>query len=267
MRWTILLGLTLLAACVRQPGRTGGIVSTNPCADAMLVELAPWDRIAAISHYSKESAQSSISAEVARHFDATSGTAEEVIARRPDLVVTSSFTPAATRAAYARAGLKVLTLDSPTSIAASEAQVMQLADAIHLHARGVAMVRRIELALAKAAPPDAARPSALLYISGNLVSGGGTLLDELLRRTGFHDAAADYGLTHSGTLPLEAIIEHPPAVIMMPDLADRPAALRANVLQYRTHLALFPRNLANCGGPVIGRAAGTLASIRRQVAQ
>ena len=50
MRWTILLGLTLLAACAPQPGRTGGIVSTNPCADAMLVELAPWDRIAAISH-------------------------------------------------------------------------------------------------------------------------------------------------------------------------------------------------------------------------
>ena len=267
MRWTILLGLTLLAACARQPSRTGGIVSTNPCADAMLVELAPWDRINAISHYSKEPAASSISPEVAKHFDATSGTAEEVIARRPDLVVTSSFTPIATRQAYERAGLKVLMLDSPTSVAASEAQVMQLADALHLHARGIAMVRRIELALAEAAPHDAARPSALLYISGNLVSGGGTLLDELLRRTGFHDAATDYGLTHSDTLPLEAIIEHPPEVIMMPDLGDRPAALRANVLQYRTRLALFPRNLANCGGPVIGRAAETLASIHRQVTQ
>ena len=54
---------------------------------------------------------------------------------------------------------------------------------------------------------------------------------------------------------------------MMPDLGDRPAALRANVLQYRSRLALFPRRLANCGGPVIGRAAETLASIRRQVAR
>jgi iron complex transport system substrate-binding protein len=257
--------MLLLAACARQPQRTGGVVSTNPCADAMLVELAPWDRINAISHYSKEPGASSIAAQVATHFDTTSGTAEEVIARRPDLVVTSTFTPMATRQAYERAGLKVLTLDSPTSVAASEAQVMQLADALGLHARGVAMVRRIELALAKAAPPDAARPTALLYLSGNLVSGDGTLLDELMRRTGFHDAAADYGLTHSGTLPLEAIIEHPPDIIMMPDLGDRPAALRANVLQYRTRLALFPRRLGNCGGPVIGRAAETLASIRRQV--
>ena len=267
IRWTILLGLLVLGACAPKPERTGGIVSTNPCADAMLVELAPWDRIAAISHFSKEPAASSIPPDVAKHFAATAGTAEEVIARRPDLVVTSSFTPIATRQAYERAGLKVLTLDSPTSVAASEAQVMRLADALDLHARGVAMVRRIGLALAQAAPKDSARPSALLYLSGNLASGGGTLLDELLRRTGFHDAAADYGLSHTGNLPLEAIIEHPPEVIMMPDLADRPAALRANVLQYRTHLALFPRNLANCGGPVIGRAAETLASIRRQVVQ
>ena len=264
---TILPGLALLAACAPQPARTGGIVSTNPCADAMLVELAPWDRIAAISHYSKNPDTSSIPAEVAKRFDATSGTAEEVIARRPDLVVTSSFTPAATRAAYKRAGLKVVTLDSPTTVAASERQVMQLADALDLHARGIAMVRRIELALARAAPApgDTARPSALLYLSGNLASGGGTLLDELMRRAGLRDAAADYGLRHTGTLPLETIIERPPDLILMPDLSDRPSALRATVLHYRTRIALFPRRLTNCGGPVIGPAVETLAAARRQV--
>jgi iron complex transport system substrate-binding protein len=264
---TILLGLMLLGACAPRGVRTGGIVSTNPCADAMLVELAPWDRINAISHYSKQREETSIPLDVAKNFDATSGTAEEVIARRPDLVVTSSFTPIATRKAYARAGLHVLMLDSPTSVADSERQVMQLADALRLHARGIAMVRRIEIALAKAkpAPGDTARPSALLYLSGNLASGGGTLLDELLRRTGFRDAAADYGLHHTGNLPLEAIIERPPDVILMPSLEDRPSALRADVLQYRTRLALFPRRLENCGGPVIGEAATTLASIRRQI--
>ena len=267
LRGSTFVALLLLGACAPQPERTGGIVSTNPCADAMLVELAPWDRIAAISHYSKEPDASSIAPDVAKHFEATAGTAEEVIARRPDLVVTSSFTPMTTREAYERAGLKVLTLDSPTSVAASEAQVMQLADAIGLHSRGVAMVRRIELALAGAAPPpgDTVRPSALLYLSGNLASGGGTLLDELMRRAGFRDAAVGYGLRNTGNLPLEAIMDRPPDVIMMPDLADRPAALRANVLQYRTHIALFPRRLMNCGGPVIGPAVETLAAIRRQV--
>ncbi|MGN6375481.1 MAG: ABC transporter substrate-binding protein [Sphingomonas sp.] len=262
---TALAALALLAGCAPQPTRTGGIVSTNPCADAMLVALVPWDRIAAISDSSRRPGATSISPEVARRFPAIAGTAEEVIARRPDLVVASSFTPAATLDAYRRAGLQVVTLDMPGTVAASEAQVMKLADAAGLHARGVAMVRRIELALAGAAPApgDDARPAALLYVSGNLVTGGGTLLDELMRRAGLHNAAADFGLQHTGKLPLEDIIERPPDLIMMPDLADRPAALRANVLQYRTHLAVFPQRLINCGGPVIAPAVETLAAIRR----
>ena len=120
MRWAIPL-LLLLAGCA-PPVPRGGIVSTNPCADAILVGLVPPARIAAISHYSHDPAATSLPLEVARRFAVTGGTAEEVIARSPDLVLTSSFTPAATRTAYARAGLRTLILDSPTSIAASIAR-------------------------------------------------------------------------------------------------------------------------------------------------
>src|SRR3546814_18071748 len=93
------------------------------------------------------------------------GTAEEVSALRPDLVVTSTFTPAATRAAYERAGLNVLLLDSPTTIAASKAQILELARAVDRPGRGQAMVNRIDAALAETAPQDGARPPALLYLT------------------------------------------------------------------------------------------------------
>jgi iron complex transport system substrate-binding protein len=289
----ILLLAALLGGCSAEPTSRGGIVSTNPCADQMLVELVPPERIAAISHYSEEAGATSIPLSVARRFRSTAGTAEEVIALRPDLVVTSSFTPVATRDAYKRAGLDVLLLDSPTSVAASERQVMQLADAVGAHSKGIAMVRRIEIALAAASPHPvrvqrssdtiAGRcgqrgfstsreangtgcdPATLLYLSGDLVTGPGTLLDELLRRAGFHDAAPDYGLSHSGNLPLETIIDRPPDLILMPDLASRPAKLRAAVLQYRTRFGLFPRTLIDCGGPTIIPAVETLAAIRRKV--
>lgn len=256
----------LLAGCAPRIVPTGGVVSTDACADAILVELAPWDRIAALSRESSEPAATSITPEVAKHFAMVSGTAQ-VIARRPDLVVISGATPAATREAYHRARLQVLALDPPASVAASEAQVMRLADTLGLHARGIAMVRRIEIALAAAAPPaeDRARPSALLYLAGNRVAGEGSLLDELLRRTGFRNAAGDYGRRGGGTLPVQAIIDAPPDVILMPSPKDRPSALRADVLQYRTHLALFPSELEHCGGPVIGRAVATLAAIRRKI--
>jgi len=262
----VMLALGLLGGCAPRAVRTGGIVSTDPCGDAMLVELAPWDRIAAISRQSSEPAATSIPPEVTKHFSAVGGAAD-VIARRPDLVVIGGATPAAVREAYRRAGLRVMALDPPDGVTASETQVMRLADTLDLHARGIAMVRRIEIALAAAAPPagDTAHPSALLYLGGNRVAGGGSLLDELLRRTGFRNAAADYGLRSDGTLPVQAIIDAPPDVILMPSPKDRPSALRADVLQYRTHLALFPSALEHCGGPVIGRAAETLAAVRRKI--
>ncbi|MEO5866921.1 MAG: ABC transporter substrate-binding protein [Sphingomonas sp.] len=277
MRWAIpLLALALLgltASCARAPAAGGGIVSTNPCADAMLVALVPSSRIAAISHYSRDAASSSIPIDVARRFPTTAGTAEEVIALKPDLVVASSLTPAATRAAYARAGLKVLTFDSPTTIAASEAQVRDLAAAVGAGAAGEAMVARIEEALSKAVPSplpgngNRAAPSALLFIAGDIANGSGTLLDELMRRAGFSNAAAGYGLAFTGTLPIEAIVAHPPRVIISP--GDGPtAALRRRVLdRIGAHVieADFPRRLMNCGGPVIVPALARLAAIRRSV--
>ncbi|MDQ2878590.1 MAG: ABC transporter substrate-binding protein [Pseudomonadota bacterium] len=270
MRGTVLLLALTLGACARPPASSGGIVSTNPCADAMLVELVPPAQIAAISHYSQDEAASSIPPEVSRRFRTTAGTAEEVIAMRPDLIVASSMTPAVTRAAYTRAGLTVLTFDSPTTVAASEAQVRRLAAAVGARRQGEAMVGRIEAAVRQvAAIPHTGRdPAALLFIAGDLASGSGTLLDELMRRAGFTNAAAGYGLAFTGALPIETIAAHPPRVVISPG-DGRTAALRRRVLariSAPVAEASFPRRLMNCGGPVIVPALARLATIRRQMA-
>src|SRR3569623_1059113 len=154
MKPTIPLLALMLAGCTQPaaPGG-GGSASTNPCADAMLADLVPPSHIAAISHYSVEPDASSMSLPVARRYATTAGTAEEVVGLRPDLVVTSSFTPPATLAAYQRAGLKVLTLDSPTTIAASEAQIRTLAAAVGAPQQGEAMIARIESAVSASSPP------------------------------------------------------------------------------------------------------------------
>jgi iron complex transport system substrate-binding protein len=276
MRLALPLAL-LLAGCSApvKPHAGGGapirIVSTNPCADAMLVELVSPDRVAAISHYSQDPAATSMSLEVANRFATTAGTAEEVIALDPDLVLTSSFTPASTRNAYDRAGLKTLLLDSPTTIESSKAQITQVAAAVGEEGRGRVLNAKIDRALASALPQPSPRkapePSALLFIVGGLASGSGNLLDELLARAGFRNAAADYGLAFTGNLPIETIAAHPPRVILTPG-PSRTAALRARVLiaaRAGTIEAAFPRTLVNCGGPTIIPAVTRLAAIRRQV--
>ncbi len=272
----LLFALPALAGCAAasapEPPVPNGIVSTNPCADAMLVELVPPERITAISHYSHDPMATSIPLEQARQFRATRGTAEEMIALRPALVIASSFTPPATREAYARAGLRTLYLDSPTTIEASKDQVRALAEAVGAQAEGARMIARIDTAVMRASRRDAPVP-ALLWIGGNLVSGGGTLLDEMMVRAGFVDQAAHYGLQHTGTLPAEHVVADPPRLMLVPDEAGRDSASRAAqtrrwaLAHSGVQQARFPRALMNCGGPVIAKAMDRLAEVRQAIAR
>ena len=279
MSRTAALFLALVGCAPAAQEHGGGIVSTNPCADAMLVRLVAPGRIAAISRYSHDAGATSIPLSLARRFRATAGTAEEVIALRPSLVLASTFTAAATREAYARAGLRVVYLDSPVTVSASVAQVRDVAAAVGEDAKGEAMARRIQnavraelveapsLSREKDDPSTSSgrteagqQPAALLYIAGDLANGAGTLLDELTRRAGFRNAAADYGLAHTGTLPTELLVAHPPAVVIA-TARGRTANLRRRLLA-NTPIASFDRNLVNCGGPTIPAALARLRAIR-----
>ena len=261
MKATAALISLVLAGCNAQPVRTGGIVSTNPCADQLVLALVPPERIAAISHYSQEAAATSIPLDVARRFRGTAGTAEEVVALKPDLVLASSFTPASTLRAYRKLGLNVLLLDSPTTIAASRDQVRTVATALGVQAAGERLISRIDAAVAAAASKGAARPTALLFIADNFANGGPTLLTEMLGRTGFATPLSDM----SRTVPIEDIVRQPPAIILTPDPDGRTATLRRRVLARASLIvteAAFPRTLINCGGPTIIPAMERLGAIR-----
>jgi ABC-type Fe3+-hydroxamate transport system substrate-binding protein len=259
----ILLAL-LLAACAKPPSGGGGIVSTNPCVDSVLVRILPPARIAAISQYSQDPAATSIPLSVARRFHAIAGTAEEVIALHPDFVIASTYTPPATQAAYARAGLKTLLLGIPDSIAESQGQVKQIAEAVGAPAGGARINADIDRAVARWSRKDGASPSALVYISGDLATGGSTLLNEMMTRVGFRNAAANYGLTHTGMVSAETIVTQPPAVVIATERVGRGTALRHRLLP-NTRQAVFPRILINCGGPSIPPGLERLAAIRASV--
>lgn len=62
-------------------------VSLNPCLDDILVNVADPDQILALSHYSRDPSGTSVGVDVARQFGVTGGTAEEVLALDPDIVL------------------------------------------------------------------------------------------------------------------------------------------------------------------------------------
>jgi iron complex transport system substrate-binding protein len=233
------------------------IVSMNPCLDSVLVRVADRAQVAAISHWSHDPAGSSLPLSLARQFPAHGGTAEEVIAARPDLVLLTPFTPLATRDALARLGIPTVAIGVPATIAQSLAQVQQVADAVGQGARGAALVAEIEAGLSAARRPGPPRP-ALMRMASGFVPGPGSLSEALMAHAGIASVSADYGLKGAAVLGLEALALSPPPLLV----TDRPQALHPLVAKLPTRVAAFDRHLLNCGGPSLVPAARRLAAIR-----
>jgi iron complex transport system substrate-binding protein len=261
-----------LAGGARAPARR--IVSLNPCLDAILVQVAEPSQIAALSHWSRQPGASSVGP-VASRFRVTYETAEEVIALQPDLVLASDRTALATRNALATLRIPVELFSLPETVRDSLAQVRRIADLVGHPERGDAEVRRIEDALAAAAPPPGARPvRALVYQRNGFASGPHTLMDELLRRTGFRNALVDYGYTGSTDVPLDLVVTDPPQVLLSGETTPGEPSWGERVMRHpalrrldgRVRVVTFPIHLMNCGGPNIVEAAARLSAARRGLA-
>jgi iron complex transport system substrate-binding protein len=262
----IALALATVPLVSAAPARPPRIVSINPCLDAVLVQVADPAQIAGISHYSQDKRASSIPLDLARRFHATSGTAEEVVALAPDIVISGPHVEPATIAALRRMRIALVQYPVPETVAESEAQVRAIA-AISGHAdRGRVLAARIGAA---ARPSPLAPVPALIWQGGGLVPGSGTLADDLLRRAGFRNMSAVYGLKQWDVLPLEYLIANPPRVLLSIGAAEQgaerltahPAVKR---LARRIALVPYPVRLMNCGGPTIIDAMARLRQVRRR---
>lgn len=234
------------------------IVSLNPCTDAILAEVADPAQLLAVSHYSHDPRATSMELASARRFRATGGTAEEIAALAPDVVIGTSFMDPATRAALGDLGLRVETFAAPMTAGESVAQVRALAKVAGHPARGEALVRRIEAALA---PPPGPPVEAALWQAGGIVPGKGTLVSDLLRRAGFASYAEARGLAQGDYLPLERLAADPPELLLVAgEERGQRHPLLARVPGLR--VARFEPRLFYCGGPSIPRATERLRAIR-----
>lgn len=238
------------------------IVSLNPCLDAILTEIAPPAQVLALSHYSRDAGSSSIPSKVAARYGVTGGTAEEVIALKPDLVLASIFLPQPTRSALERAGLRVETFGSPTSVKESVVQVREVATVTGRGQEGERLVRDI---VAAAAPAQGARPvPTLLWQPGEIVPGDATLVAEMLRRKGFANHAAAMGLGQADFAALETVLADPPELLLV---AGDSAGQRHPLLAGLTDTVVEPLEprLLYCGGRTIVGLGTRLDAIRARL--
>lgn len=254
-------------------GPPSRIVSMNPCVDAVLKDVAAPRQIAAISAYSQDPRATSVPLDWAMRYPAVGGSAEDVIAARPDLVIAGPHVSVQTLAALQRLGIPLMQTAVPETVAENKAQITAIAARIGQSEAGLALNRRIDAALAQSrwAGPAA---TALIWQGSGLVPGTGTLADELLTRTGFRNLSAQAGLRKWDVLPLEGMLQNPPHVLLA-GRADMGASdgdanrmLSHPVLkQAERHfrIADYPSDLLHCGGPVIIRSLTRLAAVRREL--
>lgn len=246
------------------------IVSINPCVDALLMKLADARQIAAISHYSHDERATSIPLDQALRFKATSGTAEEILAMKPDLVVASSIVPLATKQALNRLNIPLIQLTIPQSIAESKAQITRLSTILGNASRGQRLNETIDRTLASSRAKNITPIPALIWRSGGLVPGAGTLPDEIMRHTGFRNVSSSYGLKQWDILSLEKLVASPPRVIFSNPrgtnkyhgdrMLSHPVLDR---LSDRIAIVDYPSRLLNCAGPTLIEALETMSRARK----
>lgn len=254
----LLLGVT--AAAPAAPPRR--IVSLNLCADQYLLALADRAQLVALTQFATDPQMSAAAAQ-ARGIRATRGSAEDVLALRPDLVLASPWQDQLVMTHLRARGIPVVALDPAADRAAIVAQVRQVAAAVGHPARGAALIAAMDRALATVSRDAGRGRIAAYYQRRGFLTGAGTLVDDLMRRVGLRNLATRLGkpaLSHVGLE--EMALARPDYLIVETDaerIADQGTEMLHHPLLDPIPRLRLPQAWTVCGGPAYVKAAASLA--------
>lgn len=253
------------------------IVSLNLCVDQILLDLVPRERIAGLSFLAADPSMSLLSRE-AEGLPAVQGSAEEILALDPDLILAGEYTTAATVDLLRRLGRRVEIVPMATTFDDIRDVVRRMSGWTGDEPRGEALVRDFDSRLndirtRAVVRSEGPRPTVVAMQVNSLASGEGSLVDEVLAEAGFDNAARHADLGPGGRLPLETLIADPPDVIVTANAATDFRTVLADNLRHPAFRALeatrpsvhIPMSEWLCGTPRIVQAVERLAGAREQL--
>ena len=263
----------MVPALAHADGVPQRIVTLNACADQIVVDLVPRERIRAVSHLAADPLTSAV-ADKARGIPWTRGNAEEVLAFDPDLVIAGEYTTPATVALLEQLGLKVLKVPGASDFDGARAVTRLIADAVGEREKAERWLADFDRRIAAASSTAAWRPKAVVYQVNNLASGPGSIADTVLRAAGFRNLTAELNLGPGGQLPLEALVADPPDLIILSGPIDEYRTVVADNLRHpalaaltRMHMTTtLPWRLWLCATPHLAEAVERLAAVRATMA-
>ena len=229
------------------------VVSLNLCTDQMLVLLAP-QKIAGLSILARDPTLSFVAPQAAT-LPFVRPSAEAVLRLRPDLVLAGPYGAQTVLGLLEQHGVRVLRLTLPNDFPGIRSFTRSLAAELDAPDRGEALITAMDRTLGE--PPARAHPlTAVAWQPRGYTAGPDSLMQSVFQ------AAALTNASHGKRLALEALVRHPPEILV---ISGRPAfpSLATDLLDHPS-LAAIPRRvvpnaLTICAGPFTARAVALLA--------
>jgi iron complex transport system substrate-binding protein len=247
------------------------VMSLSMCTDELLLELLPPERIASLTYYVREPGNAHLWPQAAA-LAVNHGTAEEVLAAKPDLVLAGTFTTAATRRVLKDMHFALLEVPPATSFPEIRAVTRAVAQALGREAVAEALIAKMDATLREL---EQSKPSREIRVAawgeGGAVPGKGTLFDAILTAAGGTNIAASSDPGPYTSFDVEQLLSASPDVIayasstldtpgLNTDLALHPLLLKS----YAGRRITYPGALYSCGLVQSADAAVALRASLRQ---
>lgn len=254
--------LCAFASAAQAPQR---VMSLSMCTDALLLDLLPPSRIASITFLSRDPSNSSLWPQAAK-VPINYGSAEEVLAERPDFVLAGTYTTPATRVVIKRVGIALLEVPAANNFDEIRIITRSVAHALGEDASAERLIARMDATLRELA---ATKPHRGIRVAGwnggGSVPGRGTLFDAILTVAGGVNVASTAGES-DGSFDLEQLLEARPDVLAYgSDTSSEPSlhtdeALHPLLIKlYAGRRISYPSALYSCG---VVESAGAAVALR-----
>ncbi len=231
----LLSGLTMSTAAADAPKRPQRIVSTNMCAEQMLLRLVEPERIVSMTWLSWEKdATPPEYQHVLKRAKPNHGLAEEVLMLEPDLVVGGTFSARFSNDMMTRLGKNLVLFEPENSFEDWYANIRKLGAAVGEPERAEAVIADFQSKLAdmQAEIGPGERPVYAQLSVNNNTPGKDTLTSEVVRAGGFQTIGEALGYSGYRNIPLEDLIQVDVALISTNRRSDTEFSLARASLQH-----------------------------------
>lgn len=244
------------------------VASINMCTDQLLVDLAPPEQIVGLSPFARDAVRSWIAAK-AGDFRILSGTAEEILILKPDLVVAGTFTRRATREFIRARRMRLEEFEwcAPSRTSRPRSSGWRASSAPRIG--GWQRAAELDAAMERLRRAAGGEPLRVLPLARRgWVAGQDSVVTDLLATAGLINAAGEAGRRSGGFMSLEEIVRLRPDAILVGREDDRAEDQGRALLLHPAIVDLFPPErrilmseaLTVCGGPMLVGAINSLAA-------